>query len=299
MPEQKPKRILKDIKFNSKDSHIALTSEVQGYSANNRPDALILKAVGGLKTQAVETSLKKIQQIQVTLELPEFLRRFFDLYYDDAEVLAKLLGYEHKPEDNYYNEYLEEKVESFTILKSLHESANPKEAFEKLEPNSKLAVLVDQILLEKQLLDNSNTKINQSVEDTQVPEGKNEPTAKPAEAQETEALAKSLSDVQGQLSKATAELEEFRKEKEQAVLKSKTEKIVAACKDKTHVEIFTKAALALKDEKDFNEFVAGLETLNKAVEESSIFREVGKDGKKAETDNSLLTLIQKKFKQDK
>ncbi len=299
MPEQKPKRILKDIKFDSKDSHIALTSEVQGYSANNRPDALILKAVGGLKTQAVETSLKKIQQIQVTLELPEFLRRFFDLYYDDAEVLAKLLGYEHKPEDNYYNEYLEEKVESFTILKSLHESANPKEAFDKLEPNSKLAVLVDQILLEKQLLEHSSVLDKQKQEETQV-SGKKEEVEKSTEStKELEALTKSLTDATEVIKAKDAELEMFRKEKEEVLLKQKTGKVTAVCKDKTTEAIFIKAALALSDEKDFDEFIKSLEVLNKAVEDSSLFKEVGKDGKKAETDNSLLTLIQKKFKQDK
>jgi hypothetical protein len=89
------------------------------------------------------------------------------------------------------------------------------------------------------------------------------------------------------------------KEKEEVLLKQKTGKVTAVCKDKTTEAIFIKAALALSDEKDFDEFIKSLEVLNKAVEDSSLFKEVGKDGKKTETDNSLLTLIQKKFKQDK
>lgn len=298
MPDKKAKRILKDINFNSTDSHIALTAAVQGYSANNRPEALILKAAMKNKSKDAEVTLKKIQQIQVTLELPEFLRRFFDLYYDDAEVLAKLLGYEHAPEDNYYNDYLKEKVESFVILKALHESANPKTEFDKLEPDSKLAVLVDQILLEEKILEKSKQP-KQVKEDTQVPEVKDDSAANTAVSKDAEALAKSLVDVQAQLNKASAELEEFRKEKQQAVLKAKTEKVTAACKDKTQIEIFVKAALALQDEKDFEAFVAGLATLNKAVEDSSFFREEGASGKKAENDNSLLNLIKNNFKQDK
>ena len=51
------------------------------------------------------------------------------MYYEDAEVLARMIGYvePEKEEDDYddwYENYIEEKLQSFTIIKSLHEARN-------------------------------------------------------------------------------------------------------------------------------------------------------------------------------
>lgn len=36
---------------------------------------------------------KKMQQIGATMELPDFLEKFFGIWGSDAEVLARLMGY--------------------------------------------------------------------------------------------------------------------------------------------------------------------------------------------------------------
>ena len=84
---------LTNIDFTHDGAHIALVSKEQGHGANGHHYALVMKSSG-----FSQESIQKMQQIQVTLDLPDFLRKFFSLYYDDAEVLARLMGYV-KPED--------------------------------------------------------------------------------------------------------------------------------------------------------------------------------------------------------
>lgn len=141
------KRALKDISFDTEGAHIALTSKSQGYSANGHPYALVMKS-SGFSQEAVQ----KMQQIQVTMDLPDFLRKFFNLYYDDSEVLARLMGYVPPESDNteYDSEaYYTERLSAFTVMKSLHESGDVLKALAMLEESEYLALLEDQVLIEK------------------------------------------------------------------------------------------------------------------------------------------------------
>lgn len=115
-----------------KDKGIALCHESQGFSANLRPVSLLMKS--DLEPEQItEDVIKALQQVTVTMSFEEFLRKFFYMWSDDAELLARLLGFEtelqneaaENPDDEWvqawnaqHQEWLEERMESISIAKS-------------------------------------------------------------------------------------------------------------------------------------------------------------------------------------
>ena len=146
--ENKPKRKLKNISFEQDGAHIALCSKEQGV-ANKADYALVLRS-----KMFSEEFVQKLQQVKVTLELPEFLRRFFDIYYEDAEVLARLMGYVEPKEEteetdeDYWENYIQTKLQAFEIIKSAHEG-DYTQVLANLEEEQYLSILQDQEKLEK------------------------------------------------------------------------------------------------------------------------------------------------------
>lgn len=120
-----------------KSRGIALTHKDQGYSANLRPVSLLTKSDIDPNTLTVEM-MKSLEQVQLKVSMQEFLRRFFDMWYDDAELLTKVLGLQTEAEynmeengdkmddwDKDWNErhqkYIEEKAQGIELLKSAKE----------------------------------------------------------------------------------------------------------------------------------------------------------------------------------
>jgi hypothetical protein len=294
MPQAKTKKAeLRDLTFDHEGAHVALCKDEQGFSANGRHKALITKALAPVnKADAVVDSEEagevaipslpaKIQEIMVTLDLPDFLQRFFGMYSDDAMVLAMLLGYECDDADipATYDDYLEERVESFQIMQSLYKSKNIKKSFSALSDESKLSVLADVLVLEKTLSDSEKTK------NKPTKEGKDVPDKKEIAADD---LQKALNDqaevakvekaaMQADLQKALDVIKALEDEKKAVFVKAKTDKITAIVKNEADKAIFVKAALVLEDE-DYNKFAATLEAVYKSVEDSAMFREVGSSG---------------------
>ncbi|AGZ17545.1 hypothetical protein X824_gp071 [Escherichia phage 4MG] len=115
-----------------KEKGIALCHESQGFSANLRPVSLLMKS--DLKPEQItEDVIKALQQVTVSMSFEEFLRRFFYMWSDDAELLTKLLGFEteleneaaENPDDEWvqawnaqHQEWLEERMESISIAKA-------------------------------------------------------------------------------------------------------------------------------------------------------------------------------------
>lgn len=154
--QRKAKRKLSDISFEKEGAHVALTSKSQGGPANTHDYALVLKS-----NKFSEEFVQKMQQVRVTMELPDFLRKFFSVYYEDAEVLARMMGYE-KPEPeapevveskDYYEDYIQSKLEAFEVLKSANTAETLSEVLSELDENEYLAMLNDQALIEKALED--------------------------------------------------------------------------------------------------------------------------------------------------
>ncbi|QEQ94922.1 hypothetical protein pEaSNUABM56_00123 [Erwinia phage pEa_SNUABM_56] len=117
-----------------KDKGIALCHESQGYSANLRPVSLLMKS-DLAPDQITKDVVKALRQVTVDMSFEEFLRRFFDMWSSDAELLTKLLGFEtelenaaaENPDDEWLQrwnddnqEWLESKMESISIAKSAH-----------------------------------------------------------------------------------------------------------------------------------------------------------------------------------
>lgn len=118
-----------------KSKGIALTHVDQGYSANQRPVSLLMKSDIAPDLLTVDV-IKALRQVSVEISMEEFLRRFFDMWSSDAQLLAKLMGYEteleaeaeENPSDEWLQQYnanvqerLAEKMESITLLKSAHD----------------------------------------------------------------------------------------------------------------------------------------------------------------------------------
>lgn len=300
--QRKAKRKLSDISFEKEGAHVALTSKQQGGPANTHDYALVLKA-----NKFSEEFVQKMQQVRVTMELPDFLRKFFSVYYEDAEVLARMMGYE-KPEmteevkTQDYEDYIQSKLEAFEILKSANDSESLSEVLSELDENEYLAMLNDQERLEKALVDiekatkesepaasadGTDTSTNAGVENiegvsTSVNKEELEKTkmedevkVETVEKAQFELVQKALDEQKVQLQKAMETIAQFEAEKKEAINKAKTEKVKAIVKDESKVEAIAKAALSLESEDDFTAFLAAMEAMMTTVEKSEMFVEKG------------------------
>lgn len=113
---------------------ISVCHREQGYSANQRPYSLIMKSNEMLSDELITVDIiKSLKHIAVKLTFEDFLNKFFSIYYSDAEMLTKLMGFEtnleieamENPTDEWlqdYNErhqeWLDDRLENITILKS-------------------------------------------------------------------------------------------------------------------------------------------------------------------------------------
>lgn len=297
---QKPKRKLKNIDFSDDTSHIALVSKHQGGPASGANYSLVLKNVDNPSPEFIQ----KMQAIQVTMTIPEFLSRFFMLWEEDVEFLSQLLGYV-EPEDETmeakedYDKWIEERFQSFSIIKSLHEAKSLPDALSKLTEQDYLDILSDQAEIEKVLkaLDkesrDSEADNSTDVENTKVEVSTSKVTKKnkgKQMTQETEMVEKSkltavesaLNDQKIALEKALAQVKQYEDEKKEAIVKSKTDAVKAVVKDEKQAAVVVKAALALEDQADFDALVEVFKSMNDLLEKSGLFQEQGVSAEAAE-----------------
>ena len=301
--QRKAKRKLSDISFEKEGAHVALTSKSQGGPANTHNYALVLKS-----NKFSEEFVEKMQQVRVTMALPDFLRKFFGMYGDDVEVLARMMGYEKPESEEYpepresYEDYIQSKMESFEILKSANSADTLSEVLSELDETEYLAMLNDQALIEKAfeaiekatkesapaaLADGNDTSTNAGVENIEgvstsvnkeeLEKSKMEDEVKveTVEKAQFELVQKALDEQKVQLQKALETIAQFEAEKKEAINKAKTEKVKAIVKDESKVQAIAKAALALESEDDFTAFLSAVEALVATVETSEMFVEKG------------------------
>lgn len=306
--QKKARRKLSDISFEHQGAHVALTSKDQGGPANQEPYALVLKS------NFSKEFVQKMQQVQVTLELPEFLRKFFNVYYEDAEVLARMMGYV-EPEDesgdtdsyeDYYEKRIQDRLASYTVLKSMEKAEDIPAVLATLNEEQYLALLQDQEAIEKatknfeaakatseegatEAVANAKESVTKAedapsgeskkVSEKSMQKKEDQKPATPAvemvEKSVVTSLEKALEDQKELLTKALAEVEAFKAEKKEAIVKAKTAKIEALVKDKNHSAVLVKAAVALESDEDFEAFVASVQALVTSVEKSELFVEKG------------------------
>ena len=300
--ENKPKakRKLKDINFQVEGAHIALVSKEQGGGANNCNYALVMKSAN-----FSEEFITKMQQVKVTLELPEFLQKFFGVWYEDAQVLAAMLGYveveDDEVEDDYYTKYIQEKLQSFEIIKSLHEAKSLPEAISKLTEDEFLLVRQDQQKVEKALeskeKDDSLSKDKSKPSTVKVEKTtKDKSKKKETNMDEVIELQKALDAQKEELTKALASIAAFQEKEKEAIQKAKLQKIKDAVKDEAKATVLFKALNLVQDEAEFTEIVKALSDMQALVEKSELFKETGATEEvEAVKESNVAKVIKAKF----
>lgn len=311
--QRKTKRKLSNIDFSAEGAHMALVSKDQGGPANGADYALVMKSAN-----FSDEFVQKMQQVKVTMELPEFLRRFFGLYHSDSEVLARMMGYvtpevEEAEYEEYWEDYVQSKLDSFEILKSLADTQSIPDVLSKLTEDQYLSMLNDQAKLEKAFkkiekeknsavapvatADEGSTeavaKAEQSDEKTEakvepsetVNKGKSmtkEVKAEPqvasvemVEKSALESIQKQMEDQKVELQKALDLVKAFEAEKKEAVRKARFEQVKGAVKDEAKAEVLFKAAGLVEDESEFQAVVKALSELQALADKSDLFVEKG------------------------
>jgi hypothetical protein len=290
--QRKAKRKLSDISFEKEGAHVALTSKSQGGPANGHDYALVLKA-----NNFSEEFVQKMQQIRVTMELPDFLRKFFGMYYEDSKILAAMLGYVEpvQPEATpTYEDYIQSQLQAFEVLKSANEAESLSQVLSELDETQYLAMLNDQAKVEKAFKESATTasaegtdtspasevnkeEVSTSVDKEELEKSKMDEDVKieTVEKAQFELVQKALDEQKVQLEKAMETIAAFEAEKKEAVNKAKTEKVKAIVKDESKVEAIAKAALSLESEDDFTAFLDAMQSMVAAVEKSEMFVEKG------------------------
>lgn len=182
--QTKAKRRLKELTFDHENAHLAVTSKAQGGAANGQNKMFCMKSTSEFSKEFIE----KAQAVRVTMELPDFLEKFFGMWEDDAAVLAALMGYvedsetpegenaedssgmyeddsfwswfeERLPEgvdpwtvdptDQDYQDYIAARLQGIEILMSLKSSDNLFEEIAKLKEEDCLTILKAQETFEK------------------------------------------------------------------------------------------------------------------------------------------------------
>lgn len=167
------KRRLSDISFEREGAHVALVSKDQGHGANGHHYALVMKAAN-----FSEEFMQKASKIKVEMDVVEYLQRFYNIYGEDAEVLARALGFTTKRQEKYaleqqedmleeqeqmidperpsydsdekeWEDYITSRVGSLEIMKALYEADSVAEVISGLDEDEYLMFLQDQQMLEK------------------------------------------------------------------------------------------------------------------------------------------------------
>ncbi len=270
----KATRRLTDIKFEHEGAHVALVGKHQGGPANGIT-TLITKATNTITQEQIE----KASTVTVTMQFPEFLRKFFGLYWDDAEVLSAVMGYGRTEyPDSTEKDYIDSRVESIGIMKSVYKAQDVEKALAALTPEQHLALMADQEMLEKAFAALPEQPIKQ--EETQLEtilKSAHEEFVTKAVTEAVAEVQKSL-DAQAVVLKAAEEkLAEFETAAVAAVTKARQESLATAGVPADKVEALMKSLAPL----DAEAFTAVVETLavQKAVaDQSDMFKETGVAG---------------------
>ncbi|UAV89927.1 hypothetical protein REC_78 [Pseudomonas phage REC] len=285
------KRRLTDINFEHEGAHVALVGKHQGGPANG-VTTLITKATNTIEQELVE----KATTVSVEMQFPEFLRRFFGLYWDDAEVLSSVMGYgrtEYPDVDE--KDWIDSKVESIHIMKSVYLAQDLEKALADLTPEQSLAILKDQELLEK-ALEKVPEHIKSKQEDT--------PLETILKSAHLEALADAVTvekaagiaavaeiqkalDAQAVILKAAQDkLAEFETAAATAKVEARKAALTAAKVPADKAEAVLKSLSALDDEA-FAATVETMKALSSAVDASDMMTETGVAGAGAESQEEV------------
>lgn len=269
---KKAKRVITEFDFDKEGASVHLVSKKQGGAANGFTTLIKKsKATASLPELEQVEIQKKLEQIKVTMSMEEFLRKFFNIYYDDAELLTAMLGFQteyeaymetEESEPYSHADYIASKLSGFEIMKSVHEG------------NYQDASALDIVTI-LELQENLENKLNEEMMD-KVSIEKSRFTE--LESKELD-LTKALEDKQAleaQVEALEAELTVIKQAKvdaDTAAMKARIEGLVAEDK----IETMAKSLLAM-DKESADLFVASLESAKNTKEESDLFVEKSAEG---------------------
>lgn len=269
---KKAKRVITEFDFEKEGASVHLVSKKQGGAANGFTTLIKKsKATDSLPELEQVEIQKKLEQIKVTMSMEDFLRKFFNMYYDDAELLTAMLGFQteyqaymetEESEPYSHADYIASKLSGFEIMKSMHEGQ-----YENASALDIVTILELQENLENKLKEEMMDKV--SIEKSRFTE---------LESKELD-LTKALEDKQAleaQVEALEAELTVIKQAKvdaDTAAMKARIEGLVAEDK----IETMAKSLLAM-DKESADLFVASLESAKNTKEESDLFVEKSAEG---------------------
>lgn len=316
MTEQARKR-LSNFNFESVGSHVALVGKHQGGPANG-VTTLLTKATNAITEEQVD----KATMVQVEMNIVDFLTTFFDLWYEDAVVLAKIMGLDTEPEVeedtvDWWEKYINEKVSAVTLMKSLvmdKSEAETHKAIANLKPEELLILLETQKKFEQALssqegvnvskgttspsVEKSNNKGNEmsefvtkAVHEEQISKAVEEAVAKAVKEQEEKFVAK-----QAELDAALEVVKGLEAKEKESVEKGRKAVLKDAGIAEDQVEILYKSTEALSTEA-FETVVKAMAKDKKAVEESDMFKQVGVSGEASDVELDGVAALTKSYEQ--
>lgn len=275
------KRRLTNIKFEHEGAHVALVGKHQGGPANG-VTTLVYKAL-----DVPEELVQKAAEVTVSLSFHDFLRKFFGMYWEDAEVLARALGYEGAPDydpDMTHKEYIDKKVEAISVLKSVYKAQDVDSALKALSPEETLEVLQTQELLEKAMSSavpegdlTSPSLINHEDNMDKIEKALHEELLTKAVADAEAVLKAQLTEQVDLVKSLQEEVEGFRAEKAELVVKARKESLKDAGATDEEVEELFKAVGSLSDD-GFAVIVKQLAAKTALADNADVFKEAGVSG---------------------
>ena len=290
------KRRLKDISFEKDNAHIALVTKQQSGPANGHDYTILMKSRS-------EEFVKKASEITVTMDIVEYLNRFFHIWSTDAELLARSLGFttpgmdkaaveiqedaleekeppelkwDMEPGDSAFEKYINYKLQSISVMKKLNESKDIEKDLLALSEDEMLAILKDQEFVEKNLF-----KKNEVKEITKQPKKETKDMSEKIETIEKSKfvdLQKSLVEVQKaldekqvELNKALETIKQFEDEKKEAIQKARLEELTKAVGDEAKASAIFAGCKDASDEV----FTSVVKALADVTKHSSLFNETG------------------------
>jgi hypothetical protein len=321
MTKQKATKKITKFDMSADDATISLVGPAVGGAANGFV-TLLTKA----NKKVSEEFLKKASQVTVTMDITEYLETFFGLWETDAELLARSLGFTTSamedaaedaqemadgteepdepdfccdPESPEVQAWINYKLKSINVMKSLHNSENIEKSLTELSEKDYLQLLQDQEVVEKVLQDikkgcgkrpvkknstavaeDASTNVHvekKNEEKSSVVKNKNKEGSMAGNEEliaksEFEAIQKQLEDQKTELQKAFDQISKFEKEKKEAIAKARKEQLTKACGK--HADVIFKACGEASEEV-FIAVVKALSEMQQMVEKSAMYSELG------------------------
>jgi hypothetical protein len=286
---------LRDLNFKNDGAHVALVSKTLQGGPANQWEVLITKSL-----KDVTPDLEKAAgDVTVTLTFREFVQKWFGMYYEDAEMLARLLGYsetEESEEVESYSDWIDSKLENISILKSFKDVEDIEKALADLPADQLLQLLKTQESLEPVMADLEKAKGEQM----HIEKAQHESLLKAAVDTAVAEVTVTLTKAQEDLTKALSDL--VKAQDELTVLKAaQVEAKVAARKEMLVKAVGTAEAedlmksLEVLDDTAFATVVKSFENKTAAIQASDLTKElgVGAEGTLDEEDGTTAILRQK------